>query len=325
MPGILVFVEQRGGAVKRAGLEALSQGRRMSAAGMGPVTAVVIGANVAAAASQAASAGAERVLSIDHADLANYAPAAYAGAVAEAVKKADPSAILFPASSMGKDLGARVAARLGWPLATDVVELSADGGKLRGKRPVYSGKAVASFEVAAPAVVTLRPNVFRAEAAAGSAGAVEALAWAPSASDLKSRVVEVLAPEEKELDVAEAQIIVSGGRGLKEPQHFELVRRLANALGGAVGASRAVVDAGWIEHKHQVGQTGKVVSPALYIACGVSGAIQHLAGMSTSRVIVAINKDAEAPIFKIANYGIVGDLFEVVPKFIEEVEKIKAR
>ena len=325
MPGILVFVEQRGGAVKRAGLEALSQGRRMAGADMGPVTAIVVGANVGAAASQAAGAGAERVLAVDHPDLANYAPAAYAGAVAEAVKKAEPSAILLSASSLGKDLGARVAARLGWPLATDVVELAAESGKLRGKRPVYSGKAIASFEVPAPAVVTLRPNVFRAEPGSGAAGTVEALGWAPSAADLKSRVVEVLAPEEKELDVAEAQIIVSGGRGLKEPQNFELVRRLANALGGAVGASRAVVDAGWIEHKHQVGQTGKVVSPALYVACGVSGAIQHLAGMSTSRVIVAINKDAEAPIFKIANYGIVGDLFEVVPKFIEEVEKIKAR
>ena len=316
MPGTLVFVEQRDGAVKRAGLEALSQGRRMAAAGLGPATAVVVGSNIAAAASQAAGAGAERVLAVDHADLTRYAPAAYTGAVAEAVKSAGPSAVLVPASSMGKDLGARLAARLGWPLVTDVVELSGEGGKLRGKRPVFSGKAIASFEVAAPAVVTLRPNVFRAEPASGAAGPVENLAWTPAPDDLRSRVVEVLAPEQKELDVAEAQIIVSGGRGLKEPQHFALVKRLADALGGAVGASRAVVDAGWIEHKHQVGQTGKVVSPALYIACGVSGAIQHLAGMSTSRVIVAINKDAEAPIFKIANYGIVGDLFEVVPAVI---------
>jgi len=325
MPGTLVFVEQRDGAVKRAGLEALSQARRMASAGLGPVTGVVVGSNIAASAAQAAGAGAERVLAVDHADLAHYAPAAYAGAVAQAVKTAAPSAVLVPASSMGKDLAARLAARLGWALATDVIELASEAGKLRGKRPVYSGKAIASFEVAAPAVVTLRPNVFRAEPATGAAGAVENLSWTPGAEDLRSRVVEVLAPEEKELDVAEAQIIVSGGRGLKEPQHFELVRRLANALGGAVGASRAVVDAGWIEHKHQVGQTGKVVSPALYIACGVSGAIQHLAGMSTSRVIVAINKDAEAPIFKIANYGIVGDLFDVVPKLIEEIEKIKAQ
>jgi len=323
MPGILVFVEQRGGAVKRAGLEALSQGRRMAGAGMGPVTAIVVGTNVGAAAAQAAGAGAERVLTVDHPDLANYAPAAYAGAVAEAVTKAGPSALLFPASSLGKDLGPRVAARLGWPIATDVVELAAEGGKLRGKRPVYSGKAIASFEISAPAVVTLRPNVFRAEPTSGASGTVEALAWAPSATDLKSRVVEVLAPEEKELDVAEAQIIVSGGRGLKEPQNFELVRRLASALGGAVGASRAVVDAGWIEHKHQVGQTGKVVSPALYVACGVSGAIQHLAGMSTSRVIVAINKDAEAPIFKVATYGVVGDLFQILPEFAKAVREAK--
>jgi len=322
MAGILVFAEQRGGALRKASLEAISQAGRMAPAGA--VTALVVGSGLSEAAAAAAKAGASRVLTVDRAELALYAPAAYAGALAAAVSLCSPDALLLPASAMGKDLAARAAARLGWALVPDAVELASGGGSFTGKRPVFSSKAVATFEVKAPAVVTLRPNVFAiAPAPATHAGAIEALEYAPRPEDLRSRVVEMLAPAQKELDVAEASIIVSGGRGLKEPGNFELVRKLASALGGAVGASRAVVDAGWIEHKHQVGQTGKVVSPALYIACGVSGAIQHLAGMSSSRVIVAINKDPEAPIFKIASYGIVGDLFEVIPKMVEEVEKLQ--
>jgi electron transfer flavoprotein alpha subunit len=323
--GILVFAEQRAGAMKRSGLEAISCARALAAQGLGPVAAVIVGEGLGAAAAEAGKAGIDRLLLADHKDLALYAPAAYAGALAAAVKLVDPAAVLLPASTLGKDLAARLAARISTPLVPDVVELAAAGGTLTGRRPVYSSKAIATFEVACPAIVTLRPNVFRIEPGAGGAApAPETLAYAPGPDDLKSRVTEVLAPEEREIDVAEAQIVVSGGRGLREPANFEVVRKLAAALGGAVGASRAVVDAGWIEHAHQVGQTGKVVSPPLYIAIGISGAIQHLAGMSSSRVIVAVNKDPEAPIFKVANYGIVGDLFEVVPRMTEAVEKLRS-
>ena len=323
--GILVFAEQRSRVLKKGALEAISQARRMTGGSGGPVSALVVGQDMAEVAGRAASAGAGRVLTVDHADLALYASGAYAGALAAAAGATDAGAILLPASAMGRDLAARVAARLGWPLVPDVVELSMASGALAGSRPVFSGKALASFEVKMPAVVTLRPNVFAVDSApAGPSGTVEPLAYVPSPEDLRSRVVQTLAPEVKELDVSEASIVVAGGRGLREAEHFALVRRLADALGAAVGASRAVVDSGWIEHKNQVGQTGKVVSPALYIAIGISGAIQHLAGMSSSRVIVAVNKDAEAPIFKIASYGIVGDLFEVVPKLVEELEKLRA-
>ena len=322
--GLLVFVEQRGGVARKAGLEALGQARRMAEGGAGPVTAVVVGSGLSQAGAQAAQGGADRVLIVDRSDLAFYAPGAYAGALAAAAALIAPDAILIPASATGRDLAPRLAARLNWPIAPDLVELKGGGGRLEGRRPVYSGKAIASFEVSCPVVVTLRPNVFEPAPPTAPAAKIETLEFTPSPADLASRVVEMLAPEAKDLDVAEATIIVSGGRGLKGPENFALVRDLAEALGGAVGASRAVVDAGWIGHEHQVGQTGKVVSPPLYIACGISGAIQHLAGMSSSRVIVAINKDPEAPIFKVASYGIVGDLFEVLPRLTEAVRKLRS-
>jgi len=226
-------------------------------------------------------------------------------------------------TALGRDVAARVAARLRTGLLTDVVELERTaGGGLRGKRPVYSGKAFAWAQVpdARPAMATLRPNVFAATNDPGRVAEVVPLA-VPSGTP-RAVTVRLETAAQQELDVAEAPIVVSGGRGLKAPENFSLVRDLAHALGGAVGASRAVVDAGWIDHAHQVGQTGKVVSPSLYVACGISGAIQHLAGMSSSKVIVAINKDAEAPIFKIATYGIVGDVFEVLPKLTEEIKKL---
>jgi len=212
--------------------------------------------------------------------------------------------------------------------ASDLVEIEIDDrGTLRGRRPVYSGKAFArvQFRGANPAVATLRPNVFPlGEAQAARPVELQLLEVPLAAEGLRTRVVRIERPERRDLDVAEASIVVSGGRGLKEPANFSLIRELAEALGAAVGASRAVVDAGWIEHAHQVGQTGKVVSPSLYVACGISGAVQHLAGMSSSRVVVAINKDPEAPIFKVADYGIVGDLFEVVPALIDAVRRMRS-
>jgi electron transfer flavoprotein alpha subunit len=232
--------------------------------------------------------------------------------------------VLAAGTVLGRDLAARTAARLGTACAGDLVELEIGAdGTLRGRRPVYSGKAFARVAIprTRPALATLRPNVFPAEPAERPGrGEPVALERPYDPARLRLRTVEIRRAAEQEVDVAEATIIVSGGRGLKGPENFSLVRDLARALGGAVGASRAVVDAGWIPHAHQVGQTGKVVSPTLYVACGISGAIQHLAGMSSSKVIVAINKDPEAPIFKIADYGIVGDVFEVLPALTRAVE-----
>jgi electron transfer flavoprotein alpha subunit len=230
--------------------------------------------------------------------------------------------VVFAASAQGKDLAPRVAARLGVPLAADATELAVDGGAVIVTRPVYAGKAQLKVKVTAtPAVVSLRPNVFT-PVERPKAGTAET---APVSGDAGRVVVKgIKAAAGGTLDVAEASIVVSGGRGMKEPANFKLLEDLAAALGGraAVGASRAVVDAGWRPHGDQVGQTGKTVSPSLYVAVGISGAIQHLAGMRTAKVIVAINKDKDAPIFKVADYGIVGDLFEVVPKLTEEIRRL---
>ena len=232
--------------------------------------------------------------------------------------------MVFAASATGKDLAPRVAAKLGVPLAGEVTDVAFDGGAVVVTRPVYAGKALLKLKVTArPAVLSLRPSVFTPVERPRAGTVRTASVGAPEGG---GRVVvrEVKAAAAGSLDVAEASIVISGGRGLKEPANFKILEELARAFGGtaAVGASRAVVDAGWRPHADQVGQTGKTVSPTLYIAVGISGAIQHLAGMRTSKVIVAINRDKDAPIFKVADYGIVGDLFEVVPKLTEEIRRL---
>ncbi len=319
---ILTFVEQRGGAPRKASLEALSQARRVAQGAGWSVCAVLVGYGVRDRAAELGAWGAGTVHVADDEKFASFSAEGYAAAIAAAAKACPPSAIFMAATITGKDLAGRVAARLGVGCLADVVAVSLAGERIQAMRPVYSGKALATVEGGSPApvVVTLRPNVFAAESAGGTAQVVD---LPPVDVKIRSRVAEVKAAEGGELDVAEADIIVSGGRGIKAAENFALIRSLAEPLGAAVGASRAVVDAGWIEHKHQVGQTGKVVSPSLYIACGISGAIQHLAGMSSSKIIVAINKDAEAPIFKVADYGVIGDLFQVIPPIVEEVKKLK--
>jgi electron transfer flavoprotein alpha subunit len=320
MAGILVFVEQREGEVRKASLQALSEAKRQNGAG-GTVTAVLPGSGVGDAAAGLGAWGAEKVFVADDANLGLYSSEGYAEAVVKGVEQAQPSAVFFAGTAMGRDLAPRVAARLGVGAIADAVGLTLDGDTFTVRRPVYSGKAFATATTAGkmPQVISLRPNVFAAEEL-GGAGEVVAL----DGLDLSIRAVvkELAAAAGGELDVAEADIIVSGGRGIKGPENFALIKELADAVGGAVGASRAAVDAGWIEHSHQVGQTGKVVSPSLYIACGISGAIQHLAGMSSSKVIVAINKDPDAPIFKIADYGVVGDLFDVIPPMVEAIKAL---
>jgi electron transfer flavoprotein alpha subunit len=225
---------------------------------------------------------------------------------------------------MGKDLAPRLAARLGVSLASDVTRIEVKDKKLEFTRPIFAGKALLSFTLkTSPQIATLRPNVFALEQPGTMAGETVKKDAAVAESEIKGKVVELLAEKTGEMDVTEADIIVSGGRGMKAPENFALLKELSAVIPrSAVGASRSAIDSGWIGHAHQVGQTGKTVSPNLYMAFGISGAIQHLAGMSSSKVIVAVNKDPEAPIFKVADYGIVGDLFEVIPALKDELKKI---
>ncbi|MDR3683246.1 MAG: electron transfer flavoprotein subunit alpha/FixB family protein [Geothrix sp.] len=309
---ILVFCELKEGQLRKPSAEALSEGRRLADASGKKLGALFVGASCAGA-SEAAKYGADVILTAEAPTLASYSSDAYATVLADTVKAKGATVLLAAATAVGKDVIPRTAARLSAGYASDVTGLSMVDGKLLAVRPVYAGKAFATTTFATPVqIATTRPNVFPAVEKPGP-GAVEALP-AP-AGDFKSVVKEILAKASGKVDLSEANIIVSGGRGMKDGANFKILEELADALGGVVGASRAAVDAGWgLPHSMQVGQTGKVVSPTLYIACGISGAIQHIAGMSGSKFIVAINKDPEAPIFKLASYGIVGDLFEVVPE-----------
>lgn len=320
--GILVFVEHRNGHVRKSSLEALSQARQLAPHGKEPVVALLVGNNIANLGEAALKCNPDKVVLVNGADFANYSTEGFADALAAAVKKEDPRFVFAAHTAMGKDLLPRVAARFDAPVATDVVEFRQDGSALLVVRPMYSGKTRALVEFKSPvAFVTTRPNAFPVvEKTNGHQPNVEELAVTPS--KIRAKVVETKAAEGQQVELSEARVIVSGGRGIKGPENWGILQNLCDVLGAALGASRAVVDAGWIDHQHQVGQTGKTVSPQLYIACGISGAIQHLAGMSSSKVIVAINKDADAPIFKHASYGIVGDVFEVVPKLTEELKKL---
>jgi electron transfer flavoprotein alpha subunit len=304
MPGVLVFTESKDGKLKKASREALSIGRKLAEAMGGELAAFA----TEGAAEEAGRYGAKKLYV---ASLSAYTTEAATAALVQAVKDAQPAVLLLAASSNGRDLAPRVGARLDSGVASDVDRLDWLDGKLRARRPVYSGKVFATVEVTGnPAIATTRPNAFPLEESGGSAA--EVVNVSADASD-RVKVVETKVPEAGELSIAEADIIVSGGRGLKEATNFSYIRDLAHAIGGAVGASRATVDAGWIDHQHQVGQTGRVVSPNLYIAAGVSGAIQHLAGMSSSKHIVAINKDPEAPIARVADLFVVGYLFTILP------------
>ncbi len=323
---VLVFVETRSGEPRRPSLEALSEGRRVADALGSKLFALLAGTSVTGAAPSLAAQGPDAILVAEHELLGHYNPEALAAVLSGACRKTAAGTVLLSATALGKDLSARTAARLEAPLASDCTHLEIASGELRLKRPVYSGKALATVRFARfPALATLRPNAFPVIQLAGRSPAIETLGVDLDPGKVRARTVEVKAGAAGDVDVAEAAIVVAGGRAMRGPENFAMIRDLAEALGGAVGASRAAVDAGWIGHQHQVGQTGKVVSPNLYIACGISGAIQHLAGMSSSKVIVAINKDAEAPIFKIADYGIVGDLYEILPRLTQEVRRLKGQ
>jgi len=323
--GVCVITEFRGGAFRRVSFEVASEGRRLADALGEPLTAIALGDGVAALAADFGQYGVEKVYVVDQPLLKDYLAETYAPAVAEVLQTLQPKVVLTAASVDGKDLSARVAARLGAGLAQDCTELKIEGGALKAKRPVYAGKALAWYawsDGAFPQMASCRPNVMVCRLPDTSRSAAVETPAVSLPAEARTRVVGAEAAAGK-VDLAEAQIIVSGGRGMNGPEHFAVLEELAQLLGAAVGASRAAVDAGWRPHAEQVGQTGKVVTPTLYIACGISGAIQHLAGMGSSKFIVAVNKDAEAPIFSKADYGVVEDLFQFVPAFIAEVKKLK--
>jgi electron transfer flavoprotein alpha subunit len=322
--GVWIVAEVRDGAYRKVSFEIASAARKLADELGDEVCAVLCGSGVEGKAAELGKYGVDKVYVADNAALEPYTTDAHAAAVAKIVKEKDPAILLLAASVQGKDLSARLVGKLATGLATDCTGLKLDGGKLVAMRPMYAGKCFGevAFE-AAPAMATLRPNVFPIVENA-KAGAVEKFDPALDAGQLKTKVAEVAKDTSGKIELTEANIIVSGGRGMKGPENFPLLEELAKVLGAAVGASRAAVDAGWRPVTDQVGQTGKTVSPNLYIACGISGAIQHLAGMSSSKFIVAINKDAEAPIFQRADYGIVDDLFKVVPEVTAAAKKLLA-
>jgi len=319
---VLAITEQRDGALRKISLEVVTGARRLADGLGGSVDALVLGAGPVTDSDQLGGVGADKVIVATNGAWARYAPEAFARTIAERARSGGYAAVVFAASAQGKDLAPRVAARLGVALAADVTAVAIDGGAVTATRPVYAGKALLKVKLTStPALLSLRPNVFT-PVQRPKAGTVESATVSGDAGRVV--VKEIKAAPAGAVDVAEAPIVISGGRGLKEPANFKVLEELAQAFGGkaAVGASRAVVDAGWRPHADQVGQTGKTVSPTLYIAVGISGAIQHLAGMRTSKVIVAINKDKDAPIFKVADYGIVGDLFEIVPALTSEIRRL---
>lgn len=319
---ILVYIEQRNGQIKKSSLEAARTAALLSAKLNVEVEAVIVGSSISNP-EIIGGYGIPNVKILSNPQLENYSSSGYSVLVSEYAAKINADIILFSNTALGKDLAPRVAIKLNAGIAADCTELNFENNEYKAVRPIFAGKALVEVKInSAVKVFVLRPNVFPAGDNSGESAIVSI--ENVESPNLNVKVIEVKKAEGK-LDVAEANIIVSGGRGMKGAEHFHLVEELAEAIGGAAcGASRAVVDAGWRPHGEQVGQTGKTVSPNLYIALGISGAIQHLAGMRSSKYIVAINKDKDAPIFQAADYGIVGDVFEVVPALIEEIKKLKA-
>ncbi|MGC8596198.1 MAG: electron transfer flavoprotein subunit alpha/FixB family protein [Candidatus Kryptoniota bacterium] len=319
---ILAFAEQREGKFKKVAYEVVHAAHQAASQLGAEIGALVVGKDVEAIAPELGGYGIKTVYVIDDNKLNYYSSTAYAKAVFAAVESTGSDVLFIPGTAMGKDLGARLAAKLGAGLAADCTHLKYDGSEIIATRPVYAGKALIDVKINSPRkIFTLRPNVFSAGSPSGEKASVEKINVTFEDSDFTSRVTSVSAAKAGRPDLTEADIIISGGRGLGGPENFKMIEELADLLGAGVGASRAAVDAGWRPHEDQVGQTGKTVSPSLYVAVAISGAIQHLAGMSSSKYIVAINKDKEAPIFQVADYGIVGDAFEIVPELTLQLKK----
>lgn len=322
MAHILVVYEIRDQKIKKVSFEATSAAVQLAGELSGTVSALLIGSNLSELTGEPGKYGAAKVYKVEAPELEKFSPDVYAKIIAEAAKTCQATHIFMGATLMGKDLMPRAAFHLDSALAQDIIGMDVRDGKVVYTRPIIAGKLQAEVSISSDyQLATLRPNVF---AATENPVSAEVEALYPEIPAPRAVVEEVKTESAGKLDVTEADIIVSGGRGMKGPENWNLIEDLAGILGAATGASRAAVDAGWRDHGEQVGQTGKTVSPSLYIACGISGAIQHLAGMSSSKYIVAINKDPEAPIFKIADYGIVGDVFEVLPALTEEIKKLKS-
>ncbi|MCS7054433.1 MAG: electron transfer flavoprotein subunit alpha/FixB family protein [Ignavibacterium sp.] len=318
---ILAVLEQREGQLKKVSFEVISLAKKLSTQLSYQVEAIIIG-NEISNLSELKNYFSSKVTHFKNQDLNYYSSSAYSKILSDYINENDFSLVIFPNTAMGIDLAPRVAVRTKSAVATDCIKVIYDNEQLIFTKPVYAGKALINFKLNSERkIITIRPNIFKPEKIENENLNLETKEI--SDLDLTTKVTGYKKSEGK-LDVAEADIIVSGGRGMKGPENFHLIEELAEVLGAAVGASRAVVDAGWRPHREQVGQTGKTVSPTLYIACGISGAIQHLAGMSSSKYIVAINKDKDAPIFNIADYGITADALEILPVLIEEIKKIKS-
>ena len=325
--GVCVITEFREGAFRRVSFEIASEGRRLADELGEPLWAIALGEGIGDLAADLGNYGIEKVYVVDKPNLKHYLAETYVPVATTILTNLEPKVILTPASVDGKDFSARLAAKLGAGLATDCTDLKVEGGSLKAKRPMYAGKVFAWYEWSEgswPQMASCRPNVMDCLVPDTSKKAEVEKAEVEVPGGDQTRVINIEKDTGSKLDLTEAEIIVSGGRGMKGPESFAMLEELAKLLGAAVGASRSAVDSGWRPHADQVGQTGKVVTPNLYIACGISGAIQHLAGMSSSKYIVAVNKDPEAPIFSKADYGVVEDLFQFVPAFIEEVKTLKS-
>jgi len=319
---VSVFCEQREGGLKKVAFEALCAGYAIAEKRGGELTAVIVGSGINGLAAEIVKFGANKVITVDDPALKFYTPDGYAGALEKVCREVKPHTVVLSATVMGRDLGASLAARLETAIIPDCIALEFDdAGNPVMTRPVYAGKAITRVTApsASPLVISMRPRAYGAQPENDKGAQIVSSDVRPA--ELRTRVAEIVKAVIKTVELTEADIIISGGRGMKGPENYVILEELAAVVNAAVGASRAAVDAGWRDHQFQVGQTGKVVAPSLYIACGISGAIQHLVGMINSKTIVAVNKDPEANILKVADYGIVGDLFKIVPMLTAEFRK----
>ncbi|MCS4455024.1 electron transfer flavoprotein subunit alpha [Clostridium botulinum] len=328
--GVWVYAEQRQGELTPVVIELLGEGKKLANEIGTDLSAILLGDNVGSLAEELIKYGANKVYVADDKKLENYTTDAYTTVISNAIDQYKPESVLFGATHIGRDLAPRIAARVDTGLTADCTKLEIDpeAKNVKQTRPAFGGNLMATIVCKnhRPQMSTVRPGVMeKAKYNEDNKGEIIDIKVALSEDEIRTKVLEIIKSSKKQVSLVDADFIVSGGKGLGNPDGFKLLKELADLLGGVVGSSRAAVDIGWIEHSHQVGQTGTTVKPVIYIACGISGAIQHVAGMSNSDIIIAINKDENAPIFEIADYGIVGDLYEIVPILIEEVKKLNKK
>lgn len=327
--GVWVFAEQRHGELQKVSLEILGESRRLANELGVKLTAVLLGNNIGHLANKLGEYGADEVLIADHAELENYTTDGYTKVLCDLVNDKKPGIFFIGATFIGRDLGPRVAARLRTGLTADCTSLAVEveNGALLATRPAFGGNIMATIACPdhRPQMATVRPGVFSRLTEKNYDFTVENVEVKLEASDIRTTILEIVKANKEVVDISEAKVIVSGGRGVGSKENFTLLQELADAFGGVVGGSRGAVDKGWIERDYQVGQTGKTVRPSIYIACGISGAIQHVAGMQESDMIIAINKDETAPIMKVADYAIVGDLNKVIPEMISELKSMESK